>query len=174
MSVFSYISQPRGFALMRIVCEGMADSIFVWLCLSFLLNSKSSISCLLSLVYHLYYRHFSQIYYLSLNFVNGSFHTLKFEILHSLVHMSFFCSFRVSNLRKFTLTLRLYLWPGRVGFTFLFPIHLEGCIFFFSAQEIIRVYVFTPPPTRFIMSLPTQFINNPFIFIDLNCPPCHT
>ena len=102
MSVFSYISQPRGFALMRIVCEGMADSIFVWLCLSFLLNSKSSISCLLSLVYHLYYRHFSQIYYLSLNFVNGSFHTLKFEILHSLVHMSFFCSFRVSNLRKFT------------------------------------------------------------------------
>lgn len=40
MSVFAYISQPRGFALMRIVCEGMADSIFIWLCLSFLLNSQ--------------------------------------------------------------------------------------------------------------------------------------
>ena len=24
------------------------------------------------------------------------------------------------------------------------------------------------------MSLPTHFINNPFVFIELNCPPCHT
>ena len=88
--------------------------------------------------------------------------------------MSLFCSFWVSNLRKFTLALRLYWWSVRFGFTFLFLIHLEGCVFFFSLHKrLYRVSVFIPHP-RFIMSLPTHFINNPFIFIELNCPPCHT
>lgn len=121
MSVFAYISQPRGFALMRIVYEGMADSIFIWLCLSFLLNSQEFYIMVINLgLASVLQILFFQIYYLSLNFVNASFCTLTFKILHSLVHMSLFCSFWVSNLRKFTLALRLYLWSVRFGFTFCF------------------------------------------------------
>lgn len=65
---------------------------------------------------------------------------------------------------------------SEIWFYFLFLIHLEGCVCVcvFSCTRDHTGCLFSLLSPRFIMSLPTHFINNPFVFIELNCPPCHT